>query len=104
MSDPLDFFYTDEEREDLLPDEITDLRIEQKESVRADYLAIRAAILALAKGERVARVTIAGKTVDYGAADLPQLRVLRDEYADEMRQLLDVGTNRVFRIKSSKGL
>ena len=62
------------------------------------------AILELAKGERVVRVTIAGKSTEFGQSDLPALRALRDELGAEYMGLVSASNHRVFRAKTSKGL
>lgn len=50
-----------------------------------DLAALDAAILALAKGERVTEARIEGQLVRYAEADLPQLRALRAEVAQQLR-------------------
>lgn len=73
------------------------------DSLRESYRQIRAAILELAKGERVASVTISGKTTIFAQTDLPALRTLRDEYATELRSLLNTNQPKCYRTKTSSG-
>lgn len=70
--------------------------------LREQYQAIRTAIIELVKGERVATVTISGKTTQFSQIDLPQLRTIRDELTEELRGLFG-GQNRCFKVQSSKG-
>ena len=67
-----------------------------------DLSNIEAAILALATGTRVVSVTINGKTMEYGAADLNQLESLRRTIASEVNAA--AGKARFVLTRSSKGL
>ncbi|MDB4884153.1 MAG: hypothetical protein JWL95_2919 [Gemmatimonadetes bacterium] len=68
---------------------------------QAEADQVRAAILALATGARVATVSYAGppaRSVQYAPADLPQLRSLLAEM-----EISANSTTRVRRVKFSKG-
>ena len=64
-----------------------DESINLEDDLRADYLALRTAIMDLATGKRVVRLTLNSKTVEYGQADIAVLKTLRDETAEEIRIL-----------------
>jgi hypothetical protein len=68
---------------------------------QADLTAVKAAIIALATGQRVARVVYAGppqREVDYVATDLPQLRSLQTEIQRDLQ-----GTPTYSRVSFNKG-
>ena len=68
---------------------------------KTDLESVESAILKLATGERVVSVSISGTRIDYGQADLPQLRVLRSE----IESSLSSGSGgRTLIISTSKGL
>ncbi|MFO7596463.1 MAG: gpW family head-tail joining protein [Desulfocurvibacter africanus] len=70
---------------------------------QADLDAVQTAILALAKGERVTSIRFAdGKQVQYGEADLPALKVLREEIVREVQAA--TGRRRYAFASTSKGL
>jgi len=70
---------------------------------QADLTKIESAIVALAAGERTVRVTTAGgKSIEYGQADLPQLRALRDSVKKELETTST--TTRYIRTSTGKGL
>jgi hypothetical protein len=73
------------------------------EAIHADYIAIRKAIVDLATGKTVARISISGKSTDFAQADLPQLRTLRDELATELRALMNISQAKAFKLKTSSG-
>lgn len=64
-----------------------DTAVSLEDDLRADYLAIRSAIVELATGTSVVRLTVNGKTTEFGQTDIATLRVLRDELAEELRVL-----------------
>ena len=68
----------------------------------ADLAAIEAAILELAKGERVVSVTIDGRTVQYQQADLEKLAALRNQMQSESQAA--AGRPRFVLTSTSKGL
>ena len=68
----------------------------------ADLTSIQAAILALATGTRLVRVTINGKTKEYAEADLKQLEALRNTIKSEISAT--AGNPRFVLTRSSKGL
>ena len=68
---------------------------------QSDATSVKSAILALATGERVVTVSNGGKRIEYGQADLPQLRTL---YAEIERDLKSNAGGRTILIKTSKGL
>ncbi len=89
---------------DLYPDEVADLRNDLESELRANYLTVRSAIIELATGARVVRLTINGKSTEYGQTDIATLRIIRDELAEELRIL--TGRNaqyRCHRAMTSKG-
>ncbi len=77
--------------------------LEIEDSLRADYLAIRAAIIELATGQRTVRLTINGKTAEYGQVDISTLRTLRDELADELRAVAGRTSYKPNLVMTSKG-
>ncbi|BBO92060.1 hypothetical protein [Desulfosarcina ovata] len=100
----LRFYYSAEELESASAYELAEFRAERLEALRQDYISARTAVMDLAKGQSVVRLTIAGKTIEYSQSDFATLRTLRDELLVELRQLLGTTANRVFRAKTSKGL
>lgn len=73
------------------------------DTLRESYRQIRAAIIELATGQRVASITISGKTTTFSQTDLPALRALRDEYANELRSLLNTNRPKCYRTTTSSG-
>ena len=72
---------------------------------QTDLESVEAAILALAKGERIVTVSVAGNRVEYGQADLPQLRALRAEIRNDLTAnppLQEKGTRYRYPMKSFK--
>lgn len=68
----------------------------------ADLENIKRAILALATGERVVKVALGDKQIEYGQAQLKDLRALRAEIEANLE--LQAGKSRVFLTQTSKGL
>ncbi len=68
----------------------------------ADLAAIEAAILELAKGQRVVSVTIDGRTVQYQQADVEKLTALRNQMQSESQAA--AGRPRFVLTSTSKGL
>jgi len=68
----------------------------------ADLENIKAAILALATGERVVKVALGDKQIEYGQAQLKDLRALRAEIEANLE--FQAGKSRVFLTQTSKGL
>ena len=66
-----------------------------------DLKKIKRAILSLAEGKRVVSVSINGREVKYGQAELPQLQELAKEIQSEITKS---SSHRYTLIKSSKGL
>ena len=66
----------------------------------ANLTSVQAAIIALAAGERVVSVSLEGKTIEYGKADLSKLELLRSNIIAEINR---TSTNCIV-IKTSKGL
>lgn len=67
---------------------------------QADLDAVKAAVIALATGQRVTSVTFSsGKSVQYGPASLPDLRALESSIASELG-----GKRRQLLVSSRKGL
>lgn len=64
--------------------------------------SIESAITDLATGSRKVKVVISGNSVEYGLAQLGELRALRTEIAAEINAA--AGGNRVTIVTSSKGL
>ena len=56
---------------------------------QTDLDTITQAIIYLGAGRRRVRATVAGNTVEYAAADLPQLRSLRQEIQQELSNITD---------------
>ena len=69
---------------------------------QTDLESVNEAILALATGERAARVTLGDKTIEYGQAQLTDLRALRAEIKADLDA--QSGKSRVFYMQTSKGL
>ena len=68
-----------------------------------DHDEITAAIVALGKGQRVARVTFSnGKSVEYGPASLQELKNLRSEIAGELATVAGTSDDYAI-ISTSKG-
>lgn len=75
-----------------------------EELLRVKYRTLVDAIEELTLGKRVVKMTISGKTMEFGIVDLPQLKTMRDEVVSEMETMLDVESNRrCYRVRSSKG-
>ena len=68
----------------------------------ADLANIEEAIVKLAMGARVVRVTIGDKLIEYGQAQLPELQELRDQMKNEMQAAS--GRKQFVLTKTSKGL
>jgi hypothetical protein len=68
---------------------------------QTDLDAVKEAIIDLASGQRVVSVSIAGKTIQYGIADLNQLKALRKEIQSEIQALS--GIKRYYHVRTSKG-
>lgn len=66
----------------------------------ANLASVEAAILALATGERVVSVSLEGKSIDYGHADIAKLEALRSRIISELNSS---STNCIV-ITTSKGL
>ena len=71
---------------------------------QADLENVKSAILALATGDRVVRVTINNKTTEFGQAQLNDLRDLRAEIQSEMQASTNKGKGRIYLSQTSKGL
>lgn len=69
---------------------------------QTDLTNVQNAILALATGERVVSVSIAGQTVEYQSVNLPKLRELRAEIQSELQSAS--GNSRFVLTSTSKGL
>lgn len=54
-----------------------------------DLTAVEAAMVAIASGERVTEVVIAGKTIKYQAADLNKLQALRNMIQADINSAAD---------------
>lgn len=67
-----------------------------------DLDEITAAIVALAKGQRVVSVKLEGKEIQYSPADLPALRNLRIEITNELAVAAGTADDHVY-ISTSKG-
>ena len=68
-----------------------------------DLTAVQAAIMELAKGKRVVKITFSnGETVEYGATSLAELELLRAEIQSDLAAA--AGTRRFIRTMTSKGL
>ncbi|MFI8748856.1 gpW family head-tail joining protein [Vreelandella lionensis] len=71
----------------------------------ADNLAqVRQAILDLASGQRVTRITHNGRTVDYGQADIDKLRSLERHIAADVSAQNRQRRSRTRQVITSKGL
>jgi len=68
---------------------------------QSDLASVKAAVLALATGERAVTVTLSGTRIEYGQAELKDLRSLQ---AEIQRDLQASTSTRVYAIKTSKGL
>jgi len=69
----------------------------------ADQVSVKAAILALATGTRAVRVNLSnGASIQYGEADLAQLRTLLSEIRAEVQA--SSGRKRHYLMQTSKGL
>jgi len=68
----------------------------------ADLAAVEAAIIELAKGERVVSVTIDGRTIQYQQADVEKLATLRNQMLSESQAA--AGRPRFVLTSTSKGL
>lgn len=69
----------------------------------ADQVSVKAAILALATGTRAVRVNLSnGASIQYGEADLAQLRTLLSEIRAEVQA--SSGRKRRYLMQTSKGL
>ena len=66
-----------------------------------DLNKVKRAILSLAEGKRVVSVSLAGREVKYGQAELPQLQDLANEIQSELAKAT---TPRYSLIQSDKGL
>jgi len=66
----------------------------------ADLASVQAAIVALATGDRIASVSLGGKTIEYSPAGLAKLEILRSNIKAE---LAGSSTNCIL-IKTNKGL
>lgn len=66
----------------------------------ANLASVEAAILALATGERVASVSLEGKTIEYGRVDISKLEILRSN----IKISLSSASSNCILIKTSKGL
>jgi len=67
-----------------------------------DLNNIEAALLDLARGNRVVKVVVEGKVCEYGQADIDQLRALRAEISAEIKAA--TGTTGLIYTTTSKGL
>lgn len=68
---------------------------------QADLTEVKNAVMALAKGERAVTVTISGTRIEYGQADLAQLKNLLSEIQSDIQ----AGQGgRTILISTSKGL
>ena len=67
-----------------------------------DLESVKTAILALATGERVVKVSLGDKLIEYGQAQLKDLRALRAEIEADLET--QSGKSRVFLTQTSKGL
>lgn len=69
---------------------------------QSDLDSVKTAILSLATGTRVVRVSVRNKTTEYSQAQLNDLRTLRAEIAREIQAA--AGRRRFVLTKTSKGL
>jgi len=65
---------------------------------------IQAAIVALGAGERVVRVTLNGKTVEYGQADLAELERIESKIISSINAAASTQKPRFVLTRSTKGL
>lgn len=71
----------------------------------ADNLAqVRQAIMDLASGQRVTRITHNGRTVDYDQADIDKLRSLERQIATEVKAQSQQRRTRTRQVITSRGL
>lgn len=75
--------------------------VKKGEYSAADLYSVETAIIELATGQRVSRVVIADKLIEYHQTDLDTLRDLRAEIRAEIAAA--DGTKKFFRAKSCKG-
>lgn len=68
-----------------------------------DLQTIEAACIALASGQRVVRLSIAGKEFEFGQAKLGELKSLRADIRNELNEATGVTTG-VYVTRTSKGL
>ncbi len=68
---------------------------------REDLENVKAAVMALATGERVVKYSFKGRTMEKGQADLPQLRTLLSEIQSDLKTSQG---GRTILISTSKGL
>ncbi len=67
----------------------------------SDLQTVQQALIDLAAGKRVVRITVKGKTMEYGNADISQLTTLRNEIKSELNK----GSRKRFvRFQVRKGL
>lgn len=69
-----------------------------------DQTAVKNAVMELATGRRVVKLTIAGKVHEFGQADLPQLRSLLSEITAEVGVLDGSASASFAYTRTSKGL
>ena len=69
---------------------------------QTDLSNVTAAIIALAKGERVVSVTAGNRTVQYALTDIDKLRALKSEIESELGS--SHGRRRFVLTRTSKGL
>lgn len=68
-----------------------------------DLTAVQTAIMELATGKRVVKITFSNEeTVEYGAASLAELKLLKSEIQSDLSAA--AGTRRYIRTMTSKGL
>lgn len=68
-----------------------------------DLTAVESAIVELATGKRVVKISFSnGEVVEYAPSSVNDLKVLRSEIQGELNS--DAGTKRYFRTITSKGL
>lgn len=68
-----------------------------------DYISIKNAVLALARGERVVEATFEGESVQYAQADLTKLRDLQREIAADLRAQKSARTGVRYVTQSGRG-
>lgn len=69
----------------------------------AELIKVQAAIVALAEGTRVVSVSVNGKTIEYGPADIKSLQTLRDAMQAEINSA-STATRRYVLTSTEKGL